>query len=186
MSEEVGYFRKKLKNFGQKRVILVGCISLLVLVFVGYFGISRPVIVMDIAQANGVYVKNNGGMDALIYKVDGFWYWAGQVALLANIPDIQQKVGPGTVPVRLQIPDIPIPSEDGFQQGACYMKLAVRYTIPKIPIFRYTTLLYFEYAPSLKVWTATKNIPPKYRAFGKLAMGNIGKIELRFPPGNPR
>lgn len=186
MSEEVDYFKEKLHNFNKNRVILLGSILLVVVVGLGYFRVSRPVIVMDTGQANGVYVKNDGGMDALVYKVDGFWYWAGQVALLANLPDIHQRVGPGTVPVRLQIPDIPIPTERAFQQRACYMKLAVRYTIPGIPIFRYTTPLYFRYAPSLRVWTPTKSVPPKYRALGNLALGNIGKIELSFPSGKPR
>jgi hypothetical protein len=186
MSEEVDYFKEKLNKLNKNRAIVGGCILLVVLVGLGYLGISRPVIVMDIDQADGVYVKNNGGMDALIYKVDGFWYWAGQVALLANMPDIHQRVGSGAAPVKLQIPDIPIFDKQAAQQGACYMKLAVRYMIPGIPIFRYTTPLYFEYAPDLKVWTATKGIPPKYRALGNLAVGNIGKIELSFPCGKPR
>jgi hypothetical protein len=179
MSEEVDYFKEKLNNLNRNRAILGGCILLVVLIGLGYFGVLRPVIVMDTNQA-GIYVKNKGGMGALIYKVDGFWYWAGHVALLANIPDIHQRVGPGAAPVRLQIPNIPIFGEQATQQSRCYMKLAVRYRIPGIPIFRYTTPLYFEYDPNLKIWGATKNIPPKYRSLGNLAIGNVGKIELNF------
>jgi hypothetical protein len=179
MSEEVDYFRQKLKNLDRKRAILCGCILLVVLVGLGYFGVSKPVIVMDTDQA-GIHVKNKGSMDALIYKVDGFWYWAGQVALLANMPEIHQRVGRGATPVRLQIPDIPISDEQAIQQGPCYMKLAVRYRIPGIPIFRYTTPLYFEYDQNRKTWRATKNIPPRYRSLGNLAVGNIRKIELNF------
>jgi len=179
MSEEVDYFKEKLKNLNKNKAILGGCILLVVLVGLGYFAVFRPVVVMDTDQA-GIYVKNKGGMDALICKVDGFWYWAGQVALLANMPDIHQRVGPGPAPVRLQIPDIPIFGEQATQQGPCYMKLAVRYRIPNIPIFRYTTRLYFEYDPDRKIWAATKSIPPKYRSLGNLAIGNIGKVELNF------
>ena len=179
MSKEVDYFKEKLKNLGKRPAVLGGCILLIVLVGLGYFGVLRPVIVMDTDQA-GIYVKNKGGMDALIYKVDGFWYWAGQVALLANMPGIHQRVGPGVASVRLDIPDIPLFGEEVTQQSRCYMKLAVRYRIPGIPIFRYTTPLYFEYDFSRKIWAATKSIPPKYRSLGNLAIGNIGTIELSF------
>jgi len=179
MGEGVDYFKEKLKNLNQKQAICGGCILLLVLVGLGYFGIFRPVIVMDTDQP-GIYVKNKGGMDALIYKVDGFWYWAGQVALLANMPAIHQRVGPGAATVRLQIPDIPTPDEQSTQQGVLYMKLALRYKIPGIPLFRYTTPLYFEYDTNSKLWTTTKSIPPKYRALGNIAIGNIGEIELSF------
>lgn len=179
MSEEVDYFKDKLKNLNQKHAIWGGCILLAVLVGLGYFWVSRPVIVMDAGQA-GIHVKNNGGMDALIYKVDGFWYWAGQVALVANMPCIHQRVRPVAASVKLQIPDIPIHSEQATEKNACYMKLAVRYRIPGIPIFRYTTPLYFKYDPNGKIWATTKSIPPKYRSLGNLAIGNIGKIELNF------
>lgn len=179
MTEEADYFKELLKNLGKKQAILGGFILLLVLVGLGYFGVFRPVIVMDTDQA-GIYVENKGGMDALIYKVDGFWYSAGQVAVLANMPAIHQRVGAGAATVRLQIPDIPVPDEQAAQQGASYMKLAVRYRIPVIPIFRYTTLLYFKYNADRKLWTATKSIPPKYRSLGKLATGNVGEIELSF------
>jgi hypothetical protein len=179
MSEEVDYFKEKLKNLNRKWAILGGCILVVLLVGLGYFGAYRPVIVMDTDQA-GIYIKNKGGMDALVYKVDGFWYWAGQVALLANMPGIHQRVGPGAAPVRLQIPDIPIFGGQATQESPCYMKLAVRYRIPGIPIFRYTTPLYFEYDLNRKIWAATKTIPPRYRSLGNLAIGNIGEIELDF------
>ena len=179
MSAEVDYLIEKLKNLNRKWAILCGWILLVVVVGLGYFGVSKPVIVMESGRA-GIYVKNKGGMDALIYKVDGFWYWAGQVALLANMPDIHQRVEPGVTPVRLQIPDIPTFDEQTIQQGPCYMKLAVRYRIPGISIFRYTKPLYFEYDQNRKTWATTKNIPPRYRSLGNLAVGNIGKIELNF------
>ena len=179
MSAEVGYLWEKLKNLNRKWAILCGWIVVVVIVGLGYFGFSKPVIVMDGGRA-GIYVKNEGGIDALIYKIDGFWYWAGQVALLANMPDIHQRVEPGATPVRLQIPDIPIFDKQAIQQGPCYMKLVVRYTIPGISIFRYTKPLYFAYDQDRKIWTATKSIPPRYRSLGNLAVGNVGKIELNF------
>lgn len=179
MGEGADYLKEKLKNLNQKQAICGGCILFLVLFGFGYFGIFRPVIVMDTDQA-GIHVKNKGGMDALIYKVDGFWYSADQVALLANMPAIHQRVGPGAATVRLQIPDIPTPDEQSTQRSVLYMKLALRYKIPGIPIFRYTTPLYFEYDTNSKLWTTTKSIPPKYRALGKIAIGDIGEIQLSF------
>ena len=179
MSKEVEYFKDKLKNLKKKHAIWGVSILLTVLVGLGYFWISRPVIVMDASQ-KGIHVLNNGGMDALIHKIDGFWYWAGRVALLNNIPEIRQRIGPGTAPVRLLIPDIPIPNKKTTYTSACFMKLEVHYRIPGIPIFRYTTPLYFEYDADRKIWTATETIPVKHRSLGKLTIGNIGKIELNF------
>ncbi len=179
MTEEVDSFKEKPKNLNQNRAILGGCVLLVVVIGLGCFWVFRPVIVMDTERA-GIYVKNKGDMDALIYKVDGFWYWAGQVALLANMPGIRQRVQPGAASVRLQIPDIPIHSEQATQKDGCYMKLAVRYRIPGIPIFRYTAPLYFKYDPNRKTWDAIKHIPAKHRSIGNLAIGNVGKIELDF------
>ena len=179
VSEEVRYFKEKPQNLNKKRAILGGCILLLVLVVLGYFGFFRPVIV-KVPCEPGIYIKNEGGMDALIYKIDGFWYRAGRVAVLANIPEIRQRVEPGGPPVRLQVPDIPVPEEKTTKKTACYMRLAVRYGIPGIPIFRYTVLMYFKYDPNRKIWAATKSIPVKFRSVGNLAVGNIGEIKLSF------
>ena len=179
MSVEVDYIKDKLKNLNHKHAIWGGCFLLVVLVGLGYFWISRPIIVMDAGQA-GIQVKNNGGMDALIHKINGFWYWAGRVALLTNMPDIRQRVEPGTAPVRLQIPDMPIPGKQATETTACFMKLEVHYRIPGMPIFRYTTPLYFEYDAESKIWAATETIPVKHRSLGKLTVGNIGKVKLNF------
>lgn len=179
MSEEVDYLKKKFNKLNQNRVILGSCILLVVLVGLGYFWVYRPVIVMDTELA-GIYVKNKGGIDALIYKVDGFWYWAGKVAFLANIPSIHQRVRPEAASVRLRIPDIPIHSEQATNKSACYMKLVVRYRIPGIPIFRYITPLYFKYDPNRKLWAVTETIPPQHRSLGNIAIGKVGKIELNF------
>jgi hypothetical protein len=179
MTEEVDYPKEKPKNVNRNRAILGGCILLVLLAGLGSFRVFRPVIVMDTDKA-GIYVRNRGDMDALIYRVDGLWYWAGQVALLANIPSIRQRVRPAATSVRLQIPDIPIRSEQAIQKNACYMKLLVRYRIPGIPIFRYTTPLYFKCHPNRKTWDAVKHIPAKHRSLGNLAVGNVGKIELDF------
>ena len=176
---EADHFKEKPDNINSKWVVLGGCLLLLVLVGLGYFAIHKPVILVDARHA-GIHVKNTGRTDALICKVDGFWYWAGRVAFLANMPGIHQRVEAGADSVRLQIPDIPIPGKQITQQSPFFMKLAVRYRIPGIPIFRYTAPLYFEYNATNKTWALTKSIPAKHRALGNLAIGNVDQIELSF------
>lgn len=179
MSSEADYLKEKFQNLSKRQAILGGGVLLLVLIFFGYFAVARPVIVR-VPDLPGISVNNKGGMNALIYRVDGFWFWAGQVAFLSNLPAICQQVETGAAPVGLQVPDIPAPTGKIAQQGPWYMKLAVRYRIPGIPIFRYTTLLFFKFDPKRETWAGTKTIPPKYRSLGNLGMGNVGKIELRF------
>ena len=179
MNQEVDYPKNKRSRLNKKWAIIGGFALFLILVGLGSLAVIRPVIVMD-TNRSGIHIKNTGGMDALIYRVDGFWYWAGQVAFLANMPGIHQRVGPGVGSVRLQIPDIPSPDEQAAQQIPVYMKLVVRYGMPGIPVFRYRRLLYFEYNPRLKTWATTQSIPPKYRALGGLTTGNVGQIKLRF------
>ncbi|MGD8513713.1 MAG: hypothetical protein PVG85_07150 [Deltaproteobacteria bacterium] len=179
MSRDASGLTKKELRFSKKWAIMIGCVLVLVLTVVGYFGVVRPVIVL-LPEPWGLDVKNQGGMDALIYRVDGFWYWGGQVALLHNMPAICQQVEATATPVRLQLPSIPTPSEEIAQKDPCYMKLAVRYKIPGIPTFRYTSSWYFEFDPQRQIWESRKSIPPKYRSLGNLAMGNVGRIELEF------
>jgi len=179
MSDEVDYFKEKVSNLKRRWIVICGCILLFVFVGVGYLAFHKPVMTVSADQV-GIYVKNHGSIDALIYKIDGFWYWAGKVALLANMPDIHQRVETRGSPIRLQIPDIPIPGEQIPQGSPVYMKLALRYRIPGIWIFRYTAPVYFRYDPTHKIWRLTKSIPPRYRALGNFAMGNIEKIELSF------
>ena len=121
-----------------------------------------------------------GRLEAVIFRVDGFWYWGGQVAMLANMPHIRQRVSKLGAPVRLQIPNMPLPPEYGIREKNCFMKLVIRYSIPGIPVFRFATRLYFEHDEKQKIWAATKQIPPKHRALGSLTIGNVGKIELIF------
>jgi hypothetical protein len=180
MSDEVDYyFREKPSNLKRRWMVICGCIILFVLVGLGYLAAQKPVITVS-AGKEGIYVKNNGSTDALIYKVDGFWYRAGKVALLVNMPDIHQRVETGGNPIRLQIPDIPTPAEQTLQRSPVYMKLALRYKIPGIWIFRYTIALYFQYDSTHKTWASTKSIPPRYRSLGNLAMGKVDEIELSF------
>jgi len=179
MSRDAGGINRKQPRLSKRRAIMGGCVLLLVLTVVGYFGVVRPVIVL-MPEQWGFDVRNQGGMDALIYKVDGFWYWGGQVALLHNLPAIYQQVEATATPVRLQLPSIPAPSKEIAQKGPCYMKLALRYGIPGIPIFRYTSSWYFEFDPQRQTWGPRESIPPKYRSLGNLAMGNVGRIELTF------
>ena len=158
-------------------MILGGALLFLVLVLLAYSGTQRPVIVV----APGfpyISVRNTGSLDALIYRVDGFWFWGGKVAMIANIPSIHQQVQPRMDPVRLQIPFIHGPQGEMAREGPWYMRLVVHYGMPRIPVLRYTTLLHFEFDSTDQIWTSVEAIPPKYRALGSLGLGNVGKIEL--------
>lgn len=173
------YLKDKLKNVDKKWAVLGGLVLFLILAGIGSSAVLRPVIVLD-SDETGVFVRNTGGTDALIHKVDAFWYWAGQVAFIANLPDVHQRVGSGGEFVRLDIPDIPIPEMHAMQPTHFYMKLAVRYTIPGMPVFRYTEPLFFEYDSDHKRWATTENIPIKYRSLGNLTVGDVEGIELSF------
>jgi hypothetical protein len=179
MKKDSDDLSRKQQRFSKRQAIVGGCVLLLVLTLLGFFAVVRPVIVME-PEGPSVDVKNEGGMTALIYKVDGFWYWGGQVAFLGNMPSIHQRVEATATPVRLQVPDIPAPSGKIAQGVPCYMKLVVRYGIPGIPIFRYTAVSHFEFDPCRQMWVQRKSIPPEYRSLGNLAMGNVGRIELEF------
>lgn len=139
----------------------------------------KPAIVME-KDGAGIFVKNQGRLEAVIFRVDGFWYWGGQVAMLDNMPRIRQRVSRDGPRVRLQIPDMPFPPEYGIREKNCFMKLVTRYSIPGIPLFRFTTRFYFEYNEEQNAWVATKQIPPKHRALGSLTVGDVGRIELNF------
>ena len=162
----------------RKRTIYASCLVLVLLVGAGILAFLKPVIVIE--NRPGVFVRNQGRLEAVIFRVDGFWYWGGQVAMLANIPDIRQRVTKHDSPVRLQIPDMPFPPEYGIREKTCFMKLAIRYSIPGIPVFRFATRSYFEYDEKQETWVGTKQIPPKHRALGSLTVGDVGKIELNF------
>jgi hypothetical protein len=170
---------EKKQRFSKRQAIVGSCVLLLMLSLLGFFAVVRPVIVI-VPEGPSIDVKNQGGMTALIYRVDGFWYWDSQVALLGNMPSIHQRVKASATPVRLQVPDIPAPSEEILQRAPHCMKLAVRYRIPGIPIFRYTAVSYFEFDPCRQMWAQRQSIPPQCRSLGNLAMGNVGRIELEF------
>jgi hypothetical protein len=177
--ETFSYLKDKLKNLDKKWAVLAGLVVFLILAGIGSSAVFRPVIVLD-TDETGVFVRNTGGTDALIHKVDAFWYWAGQVAFIANMPDVHQEVASEAHPVRLDIPNIPIPEKHATQREPFYMKLAVRYTIPGMPIFRYTEPLFFEYDSDINGWATTENIPLKYRSLGNLTVGDVQQIELSF------
>jgi hypothetical protein len=177
--ETFAYLKEKLRSLDKKWAVGGGLVLFLILVGLGSSGVLRPLIVLD-TDEGGIFVKNTGGVDALIHKVDGFWYWAGQVAFIANMPGVHQRVESGAGAVRLEIPDIPIPEKHATQQKPFYMKLAVRYRIPGIPIFRYTEPLFFEYDSDLNAWAITKSIPLKFRSLGNLTVGDVEQIELSF------
>jgi hypothetical protein len=173
------YLKEKLSNLDKKWVVLGGLVLLLIVVGLGSSAVLRPLIVLD-TDETGIVVKNTGGVDALVHKVDGFWYWAGQVAFIANMPDVHQRVESGADSVKLDIPDIPIPAKHAVQRSPFYMKLAVRYRIPGMPVFRYTEPLFFEYDSDLNGWATTESIPLKYRSLGNLTVGDVEQIELSF------
>jgi len=168
---------KRQQGLGKKYWILGGSLLLLVLVLLGYSAAQRPIIVM-VPGIKDISVKNIGSLDALIYRIDGFWFWNGKVAMLKNIPSIHQRVASGMDPVRLKIPPIPGPEGDMIREGPWYMRLVVHYGMPGIPVLRYTTLLHFEFNSTRKAWALVEAIPAKYRALGSLGLGNVGKIEL--------
>ena len=170
---------KENQGLSKRRWIVGSLILTAVLVVLGYFAAVRPQIVMA-PHLPGISVENRGGKDALIYRVDGFWYWAGQVAFLNNMPAVRQQVKSGAVPVRLRIPDIPVPGRESALEGPWYMKLVIRYKMAHNPIFRFTTQVYFKLDPKGRQWTLTDTIPAKYRSLGKLGMGDVGKIDLEF------
>jgi hypothetical protein len=177
--ETFSYLKDKLRNLNKKWIVIGGLVVFLILVGLGSSAVLRPVVVLDTDETR-VFVRNTGGVDALIHKVDGFWYWAGNVAFIANMPDVHQEVSPGAHPVRLDIPDIPIPEKHATQRQPFYMKLVVRYIIPGMPIFRYTEPLFFKYDSDLNGWATTENIPVKYRSLGSLTVGDVQPIELNF------
>ena len=145
----------------------------------GILSFMKPAIVME-KDGPRIFVKNQGRSEAVIFRVDGFWYWGGQVAMLDNMPRIRQRVTKGGSRVKLQIPDMPFPPEYGIRDRSCFMKLVARYSIPGIPLFRFATRFYFKYDEGQNTWVATKQIPPKHRALGSLTVGDVGKIELDF------
>jgi hypothetical protein len=179
MSGKINHLGEDSRNpaIRKKRLLVTGFILLLVLTPLIYFAHLRPSIVAASSHPH-IYVKNKGRMHAVIHRVDAFWYWAGKIAFLSDMPPICQQVAPGRMPVKLQIPDLPGPEEKTEPRGPWYMKLAIRYRIPRIPIFRYTSFLYYQFDPKHRQWTPVESIPPKYRALGKVGMGNVGKIEL--------
>jgi hypothetical protein len=173
------YLKDKLKNIDRKWAFLGGLVLLLILAALGGSAVLRPALVLY-PDDTGISVKNIGGTDALIHKVDVFWYWAGQVAFIANMPEVHQTVKSEANPAKLNIPDIPVPEKRAVQREPFYMKLAVRYTIPHLPMFRYAESLFFEYDFQLNKWTATENIPLQYRSLGNLTVGDVKPIELSF------
>jgi hypothetical protein len=173
------FLKEKLRNLDKKWAFLGGAVLFLILAGIGSSAVLRPVIVLDTDEA-GILVKNTGGMDALIHKVDVFWYWAGRVAFIGNMPDVHQRVEPGSDAVRLEIPDIPIPEHAMQRKQPFYMKLSVRYTIPGIPVFRYSEPLFFDLDSGLKRWEDAENIPLKYRSLGTLTVGDVEQINLSF------
>lgn len=89
--ETFAYLKEKLRSLDKKWAVGGGLVLFLILVGLGSSGVLRPLIVLD-TDEGGIFVKNTGGVDALIHKVDGFWYWAGQVAFIANMPGVHQRV----------------------------------------------------------------------------------------------
>lgn len=171
--------KDRLRSVHKKWAVLGGFLLLLIVVGLGSSAVLRPVIVLE-SNETGLFVKNTGGVDALIHRVDGFWYWSGRVAFIANMPSIHQRVASGADLVRLDIPNIPAPKEHAALQKPFYMRLKVRYVIPGMPMFRYAKEFFFEYDPDLNQWTASEDIPLKYRSLGTLTVGNIEKMKLDF------
>jgi hypothetical protein len=173
------YLKDRLRNLNKRWAVFAGLVLLLIVVGLGSSAVLRPVIVLQ-SDKTGIFVRNTGGLDAIIQKVDGFWYWSGRVAFIANMPSIHQKVASEAGLARLDIPNIPVPEGYAAQRKPFYMRLRVRYIIPGMPMFRYMEQLFFEYDPDLNRWIATENIPLRYRSLGRLTLGDVEPIELDF------
>jgi hypothetical protein len=123
---------------------------------------------------------NEGKLDGLINRVDGFLFWKDQIAYIGNMPEVQQTVHKGTTPEVLQIGEMPPVDVLGERSERYYLKLVVRYQIPGIPVFRYTSLLYLEYDQARHCWEQAETIPGRYRSFGRVGTGDVNVIRLAF------
>ncbi|OEU45708.1 MAG: hypothetical protein BBJ60_05880 [Desulfobacterales bacterium S7086C20] len=179
MNDATDYLLERFQRLDRKQIFLAGCVLAVFLGALGYFGVSRPRIAM-VSDKQGIYIVNRGDMNGLISRVEGFWYWAGQVGFLANMPDIRQEVRPGDKPVRLEIPRVPSPVGVVVHQKPCYMKLIICYHIPGIPVFKYKVNFYFKYDFNQDSWISSKNIPAEFRAFGSMGRGNVKRITEIF------
>jgi hypothetical protein len=179
MPEEMDHYEKKPAWYTQRKAIYGGFFLVVVTISLSVLAFLKPVIAMT-PDRPGIHVKNTGRLGASIHRVDGFWYWAGHVAMLANIPPIRQVVDEGAAPARLQIPKMPAPGGYGIHEGPCYMKLVIRYTIPGIPVFRFTVPVYFRFDEKQQEWMPVGRIPAKHRALGNLSAGNVEKLNLNF------
>jgi hypothetical protein len=179
MPEDLDYRDKKPPWYAQRRILYGGLVLFVATIGLSVLAFLKPVIAMA-PDHPGIHVRNEGRLGASIHRVDGFWYWGGHVAILGNIPPIQQMVDEKAAPVKLQIPEMPSPDGYGIHREVCYMKLVVRYTISGIPIFRFTKPFYFVFDQKQQEWIATESIPPKHRALGNFAVGNVDKLNLNF------
>lgn len=160
------------------KVLLGGSLALVLLAGLGYFYIVRPSLVLAPAGAE-VFVKNTGKTQATVYQVEAFWYFDNQVFLLRGLPEIQKKIPGRSEPTRLGLAPFPSPIGAMGEQGPCFMKVVVFYYRPGLPLLRYRALFHFEYDWRHDEWIPVEEIPPKFRALGNVAVGDIGRIDLR-------
>jgi hypothetical protein len=153
-------------------IVLSFCVGILL-----YFAIMRPRLAFTVHNGS-LLVENLGKTSAAVHQVDVFFYHSEQIFFIENMPDIRQIIMPGNTPSPFQIPVIRYPLDRDQKKEPTYMKMSIRYYIPGIPVFRYTTLLYLKYNREQALWNLVKLIPGKYRALGKAVKGDIEFINL--------
>jgi|GEM_PF-2150153 len=169
--------RNKVGRFKKPRYVVAGLVLVVLVGIAVYFGIRRPQIV-PVPGGPGVRIANEGRMDARIFRVDMFWYWGSEVGFITDIPPVTQHVKPTGNAERLDIPKIPAPDRMLGSGRSHFMKIAIRYQIPGIPIFRYRTIAYFRYDREKRRWLLIDTIPTRYRSLGNLGRGDVKMIEL--------
>lgn len=163
-----------------RKQILWSLLVLLVVAFtLAYFKLVRPTVDL-MFRSPDVFAVNSGKADALINRIDGFLFSNGEIAYIGNMPRIQQRVSVGEDSKVLQMGAMPAIETVGLRGEPWYLKLAVRYQIPGIPIFRYTSLLYLEIRQGSFSWQQVDSIPARYRALGSAGVGDVHVIKLEF------
>ena len=162
-----------------KSKMFVGIIVSFSLIIFGVLAYLRPDIIIY-AHENKIEVSNPGRTAAFIHKVDIFWFQEGRIIFVKNMPAIHQIVTPGHDRVPLKIPKIPGPSDEKSTLEPSFMKMSIRFHVPWVPVFRYSSDIFFAYDREHKLWTMVENIPARYRSLAGASQGDIHLLSVEF------